>query len=362
MTEQSLASDFADTAFHCEHHHFDLNSVAKFALSKLPREHGVKVVLTGEGSDEHFAGYPYFPAEFLREPDLSQPHSTLAKDNVLRESMQRAAGAEMNAIWRAIGAAEYEGTPDSGILDDANGNTMPQNLLSWHPASALFKPWVRTSGKLDCRETVMAAHSADVRAKMKDKWHPLHTAQYMWNKSSLANVLLSCLGDRTEMAHSVEARTPFLDHHLTEYVNALPPSVKLAYTQLDDIEGQGENKDVLWKSAGSALRSLTEKWILREATRPYITDELYRRKKHPFLAPTRWPRDGPLHRMFKGLLTHEAVEGLGFVDYAVVDDALAQAFGQEADTKSFRTLCYVAAWVTLAQRFGVKKASAYDWA
>ena len=87
VTEERLANDFANAAFHCEHHHFDLNAVAKFALSTLPHEHGVTVVLTGEGSDEHFAGYPYFPAEFLREPDLSQPDTPLARDNVLRQSM-----------------------------------------------------------------------------------------------------------------------------------------------------------------------------------------------------------------------------------------------------------------------------------
>lgn len=324
-------------------------------------------MLTGEGSDEHFAGYPYFPCEFLREPDLSQPDSLLAKNHELRRGMQQAAGAEMNAIWRAIGADVYEGAPDGSLLADVNGNTMPQNLLSWHPSVGLFAPWVYgqySGSSLDCRQTVMAAHSADVRDKMRERWHPLHTAQYMWNKSSLANVLLSCLGDRTEMAHSVEARTPFLDHHLTEYVNALPPSVKLAYALPEENgagEGGGED-DVLWKSAGSALRSLTEKWILREAARPYITDELYLRKKHPFLAPTKWPRDGPLHRMFLGLLSREAVDGLGFVNYAVVEDALERAFGDAGDARSFRTLCYVGAWVTLAQRFNVKTASVEDWA
>lgn len=54
--------------------------------------------------------------------------------------------------------------------------------------------------------------------------------------SSLANVLLSCLGDRTELARSVEARTPFLDHHLTGYVDGLPPSVKMRYTPVHSAE------------------------------------------------------------------------------------------------------------------------------
>lgn len=347
VTEETLALDFADTAYHCEHHHFDLNCVAKFALSQLPRENGVKVVLTGEGADEHFAGYPYFPAEFLREADLALPDSPLALDHELRESMQRAADNEMRSIWRHIGANTYA----------AEGSSFADSLLAWHPTLQLFAPWVREqNADLDCRTVLHASHAPDVQEKMRNRWHPLHTAQYMWNKNSLANVLLSCLGDRTEMAHSIEARTPFLDHHLAEYVNSLPPSVKLAYTPPSSEEVNGADHGPVWKASGKALQSLTAKWILREAVRPYITDELYRRKKHPFLAPTKWPRGGPLHRMFEKLLTREAVEQLGFVDYAVVANALRDGFGDDANSNTFRTLAYVGAWVTLSKRFGVKKA------
>ena len=114
----------------------------------------------------------------------------------------------------------------------------------------------------------------------------------------------------------------------------------------------------IWKESGKSLQSLTAKWILREAVRPFITDELYHRKKHPFLAPTKWPLGGPLHRMFESLLTREAVERLGFVDYNIIEDALAQGFGKAADSKAFRTLAYVGAWVTLSKRFGIAKAVA----
>ncbi|KAL8758333.1 MAG: hypothetical protein Q9184_003954 [Pyrenodesmia sp. 2 TL-2023] len=136
------------------------------------------------------------------------------------------------------------------------------------------------------------------------------------------------------MAHSVEARTPFLDHHLTEYVNRLPPSVKLRYGAESDNGVLGPT----WTESSIALQSLTEKWILRQAVRPYITDELYQRKKHPFLAPTRWTMDGPLHRMFKTLLTPQAVEQLGFVNYATIQEAMDIAWGEKADAKAFRLL------------------------
>lgn len=68
------------------------------------------------------------------------------------------------------------------------------------------------------------------------------------------------------------------------------------------------------------MQSLTAKWILREAVRPYNTDELYRRKKHPFLAPVAGPspdsvpcesvlrRDGPSLILFHTCVSHSAVE------------------------------------------------------
>jgi asparagine synthase (glutamine-hydrolysing) len=65
------------------------------------------------------------------------------------------------------------------------------------------------------------------------------------------------------MAHSVEGRLPFLDHHLVDYVNRLPTNIKLKL-----------NKGIL-----------TEKYILKEVGRPYITDQVCQREKHPFLAP-----------------------------------------------------------------------------
>ncbi|KAF9641106.1 hypothetical protein BFW01_g465 [Lasiodiplodia theobromae] len=345
VDEATLARDFADTAYHSEHHHFDMNSVAKFALSSLTRERGFKVVLTGEGADEHFAGYPFFPAEFLREPDSALPDSVLATDHELRGGMQRKAEAELQAIMRMLGAK-------------TEGSSFAGTLLVGHPPLESFSPWVREQhANMDRHSVIMNSHSPEVLDKMQNRWHPLHSALYMWTKSTFPNVLLACLGDRTDMAHSIESRTPFLDHHLAEYVNALPPSLKIAYNP----PAEGDHADVeshgpVWKASGKALQSLSAKWVLREAVRPYITDELYRRKKVPFLAPSKWPQGGPLHRMFENLLSRDAVEQLGFFEYSVVEDALGRAFGDEADPLAFRTLAYVGAWVTLSKRFGVKKA------
>jgi asparagine synthase (glutamine-hydrolysing) len=75
----------------------------------------------------------------------------------------------------------------------------------------------------------------------------------------LPGYILTMLGDRMEMAHSVEGRVPFLDHHVVEVIRSQPVNQK--------------------------IHGMTEKYVLREAVRDVITDTVYRRQKHPFLSP-----------------------------------------------------------------------------
>jgi asparagine synthase (glutamine-hydrolysing) len=75
-----------------------------------------------------------------------------------------------------------------------------------------------------------------------------------------------------EMGHSVAGRVPFMDHHVAEYLQNVPVNLK--------------------------IRSMTEKYILREAVKDVITDTVYKRQKHPFLSPpSTHHRDAPLHQL-----------------------------------------------------------------
>ena len=163
------------------------------------------------------------------------------------------------------------------------------------------------------------------------EWHPFHSGLYIFCKGHLENLILSNLGDRGEMAHSVEGRTPFLDHHLTEYANGLPPSMKIR-----------------------ARDGFVEKYVLREAARPYITDEIYHKRKHPYSAPLKYAVGGPLHRLIKELVTEEKVARLGFLASGSWGCLVDQAFSGNVST--FKLIIYVAQWVVLSIRFGVETA------
>jgi asparagine synthase (glutamine-hydrolysing) len=334
LTEDDLLSNFEESIWYVEQPHFNLNGVGKFLLSGLVREQGYKVVLTGEGSDEHFAGYAFFHADLLREADLTTPNGFGTVSNKRRLELFDNVGK----------SSEFEKYTDSRFdrlkVEENTATRRLANNTSFHTvlsnASALNYDYYNKQifehyGEPNPGMTMAEAVSGIARGKANSKWHPLHTSLYIENHTFLPNYLCNHLGDRSEMAHSVEARTPFLDHHFTEYVNSLPPSVKIK------IEDNG---------------ALNEKWILKEAVKPYITEEMYNRTKHPFVAPGSKGRSESIVKLMNKLVTQEKLEKLGWVN---VESLLIakEEFLEKGDPTLFKDLLGIMSYVVLADRFNV---------
>ncbi|KAK1535300.1 asparagine synthetase [Colletotrichum paranaense] len=254
MDEEELAKHFADSVYHTEHHHFDMNSVGKYALSELPRQQGIPIVLTGEGADEHFAGYPFLVSDFLREPDDALPLTELTKDTELREALNESAAAQLRSMYKGMGMFDHSRTEESTGFDSLAG--LDVFMVQWRgfPSSDVFAPWVREKqNTLSVYEAILNSIPPDAQEKVRTRWHSLHSALVVFLKTSMANMVLTCLGDRSEMAYSIEARLPFLDHELAEYVNGLPPSVKMSYSKPED--SIGTNNDEKEKRKKVAPRS-----------------------------------------------------------------------------------------------------------
>jgi asparagine synthase (glutamine-hydrolysing) len=86
------------------------------------------------------------------------------------------------------------------------------------------------------------------------------------------------LTDRMTMAHGLEARSPYLDHELVEYVAALPSSMK--------------------------IRGQTTKYLFRKVAENYLPDEIIRRKKQGFMLPVAYWLRNQLHPFVKQVLTN----------------------------------------------------------
>ncbi|KAL8715747.1 MAG: hypothetical protein Q9220_000414 [cf. Caloplaca sp. 1 TL-2023] len=329
MNEAELAANFEEAVWFDEQPHFELGFVGKHALSKLTRDSGLKTVLSGQGSDEIFGGYDVFLQDYLQEPDHALPSNGLNEDKRFQKLDESTAKTLENFKTWTNHDGRNKVSPTAGIPAFAYSLTIPPLPLS---------PWVTHHyGRPSPQETL--AESIPVRSQnlMSNRWHPLHSAQYLWNKTLLPNMLLTNLSDRTEMSHSIEGRVPFLDHHLIEYVNALPPSMKIRYDKQTD--------------------TLTEKWILRQASKPFITEELYQRKKHPYSAPSVYPIGGPMFRLMRKLITRKRVEGLGFVEWSMVEGLVERAF-ESQDQVLLRSAFGIAQWVVLGERFGIPRAEA----
>ena len=99
-------------------------------------------------------------------------------------------------------------------------------------------------------------------------------SMYLWNRTALGDFVLSVVGDRPEMAHSVESRLPYLDHELVELVDSLPTSYK--------------------------IRDRIEKVVLRQALAGLLPDEVRMRPKKPFLSPpASYDPSSSLHRCIR---------------------------------------------------------------
>ncbi|KAK5951667.1 hypothetical protein OHC33_007346 [Knufia fluminis] len=328
MNEQELANSFEDATWLDEQPNPDLNFIGTYCLSKLFREKGYRVNINGQGADEILGGYNIFLPDFLREPDHAFNGPSVPDDarlKALKESEDT-----LNEIYG--GNLDLEGT--SVARRQLNNTLTPAQMAAAFPPLPVKEEFLPANNKVDPQLTYAECIHGMMLDRVNERWHPLHTAQYVFTKAHLQNILLSNLGDRGEMAHSIEGRTPFLDHHLTEYVNSLPPSMKIHRN------AQGE-----W----------IEKYVLREAGKPFITDEIYKKKKHPYSAPVQYPKDGPLYKLLKGLVTTENISKLGFLKPEGLEQLVDKCF-ETKHMPTFRVVICLAQWVVLQQKFGVAKA------
>jgi asparagine synthase (glutamine-hydrolysing) len=257
------------------------HSVAKYMLSRAVRQNGYKVVLTGEGSDEILAGYPHFRRDMLLYHTAGQEPAEVAR---LMKELEAA-----NQVSRGI--LLPDGETDSGTVCRELLGFVPSWVDTQTAAIVKIRQIMRDDFVAGLRgQDVVAAvlASVDVRRRLKGR-NAVHAALYLWGKTILPHYILSNLGDRMEMAHSIEGRVAFMDHHVAEYLHQVPVALK--------------------------IHGMTEKYILREAVRDVVTDTVYRRQKHPFLSPpaTLHP-EGDLHALMQDTLRSQDAEDVPFLD------------------------------------------------
>jgi asparagine synthase (glutamine-hydrolysing) len=279
VRQDDLADCFADAVVQSETLCVNAHGVAKYLLSRAVRDAGFKVVLTGEGSDEILGGYMHFRRDVNPAANgagcSAGPVSAHSQAGTRESSHCAAEGRRTQfkaEVRRTIGFVPA--WIDSGLA------------LSEKIHAVLSEDYLDALSGENGLHSVFESLDAPGQLAGRD---PLHKSLYLWAKTRLPNYILTLLGDRMEMAHSVEGRVPFLDHHFVETMRSQPITQK--------------------------IRGAVQKYILRESLRDVVTDTVYRRHKHPFLSPpaTLDPR-GRLHMLLDDVLRGPILRSIPFFD------------------------------------------------
>ncbi|WP_287816184.1 asparagine synthase (glutamine-hydrolyzing) [Idiomarina sp.] len=285
LKADDLYDHFVKTLWHTERTIYNTLGVAKYLMSKEVHESGYKVVMTGEGSDELFAGYPAFRKDmFLHGLDHLPEVERVEWQELLEKN---------NKLFKGAMLAREEFVSDA--FNQKMGFT-PSCVQPWLSCSSVALPLMSESKRQQVEGYDPSTAIADTLDKnMLDGRHPLDRAQYVWIKTMLEGQILTWGGDRVDMANSMEARPAFLDHHLAEYAFTVPPHLR--------------------------IKGNKEKYVLREAMKGLLPETLYKREKFAFMAPPahtdpeKWKAVEKLAEQF---LSEDAVKSAGLLDYSEV--------------------------------------------
>jgi len=199
--------------------------VCSLILSGLVRENGMKVVQTGEGADELFAGYVGYRMDSRRNGFALEGAEAMMEADI------------RTRLWG-----------DADLMYERD--FIPLREIK----EAVYHP--ELAGGLDtfecCNEPLVNASRITGR-------HPAHKRSYLDFKLRLADHLLSDHGDRMAYGSSVEARYPFLDTGVIGTAVRIPPEM--------------------------LVRNNKEKYILRRVAERYLPPEILGREKFSFVAP-----------------------------------------------------------------------------
>ena len=285
-----IARVFPDVVRHTETPILRTAPAPLYLLSQRVRAQGYKVVLTGEGADEMFGGYDIFKEAKIRRFWAAVPSSRMRPLLLKRmypylPNLQRQSDAYRRAFFHVA----------------------PEDLA--HPFFSHLPRWALTATiKRFFAAGVRAALAehdvyAALRARLPERygeWPPFCQAQYLESTSLFPGYILSSQGDRVAMAHSVEVRSPFLDHRVVAFAATLPDSLK--------------------------MRVLDEKHLLKRAAADLVPACIRTRSKQPYRAPEAASFFGANGEEYvDALLSPARIAGDGVFDPVAVD-RLVQKF------------------------------------
>lgn len=276
----------------------DSSAIPTYHVSRVAAEH-VTVVLSGDGGDELFAGYDRYQIDLARQ----------------RRQLPGVARSLLGTI--------------SGLLPDgAKGKNLLRNMsfpgparyldsISYLPPVALERlmtpDYQRELQRIDGAAPIFMQYFDRVRSV---EW--LAQLQYVDTKTYLAGDVLTKV-DRMSMAHSLEVRSPLLDHVLTEEVTAYPSHFK--------------------------MRGGVSKYLLKKLARKYLPAEIVDRRKQGFGVPLEYWFTGEFHAYIRDTLLSSSARARPYFNAKVTESIVKRhAAGEKALSAVIWNLLVLETW------------------
>jgi asparagine synthase (glutamine-hydrolysing) len=293
LTVEPNALQIADAlTWHLDEPFGDSSAIPTYIVSRLASQH-VKVVLSGDGGDEIFAGYDRYLVE-------------------QRERGFRFLPWPARMALATLARALPEGVKGRNFLRHM---TFP-DTERYLDACTLFRP----EGKLKLFQPEVfqkLSHYDPWQAKVESirtQSHWLSSLQHLDLHNYLPLDILTKV-DRTSMAHSLEARVPLLDHKLVEFAATIPPELQ--------------------------LKGRTTKYLFKRAMRGILPDSIIDRPKRGFAIPLgRWFR-GQLGNFVRQLLLSERSRQRNIFNAAYIETLLQRhERGEELDLQLWTLISF----------------------
>lgn len=247
FSKKQIPSIIKDVIYHAEVPLLRSGAFPMYVLANLVRSNDIKVVLSGEGSDELFGGYDIFREVKIREFCRKNPDSKFGRTLYKRVNNYVKGLADQSANSLSLYYNDY--APQSNF--DSHLSRWKLGFYSQQFFSREYREVMKNYNELRYMEDSLPHDYLE--------WTPLQQAQYLEVITLFSNYLLSSQGDRVSMAASVECRYPFLAYEIAEFAADLPDKMK--------------------------IMGLNEKYVVKKLAEKYVPDTIIKRKKFPYRAP-----------------------------------------------------------------------------
>jgi asparagine synthase (glutamine-hydrolysing) len=282
-----------DIAWHLDEPFGDSSAIPTYMVSQLAAR-SVKVVLSGDGGDELFAGYDKYVVEQREKSGWSLPAPLRRFLEKVSRSMPDGMRGRNFLHHRSLSGAERYLDACTLFRDDEMHKLFQPEFAEWMGA---HQPW-RT--KASSMESAGSNWLSKLQSLDVNNYLPL-------------DILTKV--DRMSMAHSIETRVPLLDHKVAEFAATIPPEMN--------------------------LRNGVTKYVLKRAMRGILPERIINRPKRGFAIPLGYWFRGKLGTYVRDLLLGDRARSRGFFNSSYVENLIARhERGQQLDLQLWTLISF----------------------